>query len=445
MKKLLIPFIVIIIIVLAFLDRSYFSFIHLRQIKNPLRGTLKIRYYPPQAQLQINNRTYPSSNGILNIPLLSGNYHLYLSAPGYSFWEKDINLAAKEVKELPSIFLFPIKWPQETLVSGNIVQFYPSTDYNQFLYITRDLKNNWCLYQRQTKEKKCFWTKTTFPEEIFVSPSFKKALIKFKDNDWRIMFLPPALVSTPLSLNSSLHDALSQSENMPQKTSLLIKQVLFAPNNDDEVIIRLDNRILLFNFIKDTVQQVYKGKTSPLLIIHNKIYFVAANGLFLSISLPSLQTETLSLFGFSNDNLADIKIKKFSNRDVFLILDNSQRLYILKPKQNIPSVIAENIQDMSISPQGNDILLWNNNKVTICSYPQLIKTENEIHSDILPHWFLNNDYILVNNGATLNIYNLNSKRTWPLATDIQNHIFYYDPSVNYLFYLSPKGITKISL
>jgi len=448
MKKLLIFFtivVIIVIIVLAFLGRDYFSFLRLRQIKNPLQGTLKIRYYPAQAQLQVNNRSYSSSSGVLNVSLPPGNYHLYLSAPGYSFWEQDIHLAAQEIKKLSPVFLFPIKWPQETLVTDNIAYFYPSADYNQFLYITKDLKNNWCLYQRQNKEKKCFWTKTILPKKVIVSPSFRKALIKFKDNDWQIIFLPPALVSTPLSLNASLSNALSHSENIPPSTPLLIKQALFSPNNENELIVRLENQILLFNFIQDTVQQLYQGETSPLLVINNKIYFVAANGLFRDISLSSSQTETLSLFSFSNNNLADIKIKKFPHRDIFLILDNSHRLYLLKPRQNIPLVVAENIQDMSISPSGNDILLWNNNKIIVCSYPQLIRTESEIHSDILPHWFLNDNYFLINNGTTLNIYNPNSKRTWPLATDVQNHTFYYDPSVNYLFYLSPKGITKISL
>ncbi len=445
MKKLLFFLLIIFIGILAVLGRRFFITPNLNQVNNLFSATLNLKYLPTQAKLKINNRQYSSPNGTLSISLPPGEYHLQLSLPGYSMWEKDIQLTAQEIKTIPPIFLFPLQWTHKTLLKEPLKTFSPSIDYNQLLYITQGPKYDWCIYKRQTKEKNCFWNNSQFPQEVTISPSFKKAIIEFKNNDWQLLFLPPSLVSTPLPINSSLKTILAQSKDLPIKTLSPILQVAFNPDNENELIIRSKNYILLFNFVKDTVIPLYQGQSSPFLVAKNKIYLVASNGLLLSIAIQSPAPKTLSLFSFNSNNLEDIIIKKFPNKDIFLVIDNSHHLYLLQPKQNIPSVIADNIQNINISPKNDAILLWNNNKIIICSYPQLIKSENEIHSDSLPQWFLNNHYILINNGASLQIYNLDSKKIWPLASDVKDHIYYYDSSVNYLFYLSSSGIQQISL
>jgi len=431
MKKKVFTTILWFLMFLIIAGGGYFLLHLYTQIKEPSQGILKIRYYPPQAQLKINQQIYRSPDGILSIPLDPDVYHLTLSAPGYSLWETDIDMAPQETKEIKPVYLFPHQWPQETLIEDKIEQFYPSPDFNRLLYITGPLKYNWCLYQRQNNHQECFWESKTLPQKVLVSPSFKKSLVEFKDNDWQIVFLPPSLVHTPYSLSLLLKKET-------------IKQVAFSPGNENEIIIRTENGIFLFDFLNDSLDKIYQGQTSPFLIANNNLYLVASNGTLTMISLPSFQTENLFVFSFLNDDLEKIKIKKLEGEEIFVVINDRQQAYLFKKGQDLPQLQVNDVKDAIFSLSGENILFWGENRLTVFSLSREIKTEKELHSETMPLWFLNDEYILLSNEG-LNIYNLISQGTWPLADKIKNHIYYYDSAVNYVFYLSSSGVIKISL
>ncbi len=432
MRKKILTIILWSLIFLIVAGGGCFLFRLYQQVKEPSRGILKIRYYPPQAELKINNKqTYRSPDGILSIPLDPNVYHLELSAPEYSLWESDIDMAPQEVKEIPPVYLFPHQWIQETLISGKVEQFYPSSDFNRLLYITESSKYDWCLYRRQDNQEECFWESNTLPQKISVSPSFKKALAEFKDNDWQIVFLPPSLVHTPYPLS-------------PLVKKETIKQTTFLPQDENKIIIRTENNILLFDFLNDAIDEIYQGQTSPFLAADNKLYVVTSNGTLATISLSSFQTENIFVFSFLNNDLEKIKIKKLAGEEVFIVINDLQQAYLLKSGQNLPQLQINNVKDVNFSPSGENILFWGESNITVFSRSQMVKTEKKLHSDTMPLWFLNDEYILLNNEG-LNIYNLISQGTWPLVNKVKNRIYYYDPSVNYVFYLSSSGIIKISL
>ncbi|TSA56143.1 hypothetical protein D4R42_04185 [bacterium] len=117
----------------------------------------------------------------------------------------------------------------------------------------------------------------------------------------------------------------------------------------------------------------------------------------------------------------------------------------MKTFEDLPKLISENIIDGIFSLNENEILLSSEDKIEIYNLENNINSSKKLYSDIPVSWFLNNDYLLFLKDGMLNIYVLKNNKTWPIASDIKNNNFFYDPSINYIFYLSDTGIIKVSL
>jgi len=124
---------------------------------------------------------------------------------------------------------------------------------------------------------------------------------------------------------------------------------------------------------------------------------------------------------------------------------NGGKAYYLKTFENIPKLIGENIIDGILSLNGKEILLYSKDKIEIYNLESEIKLSRKLFSDAPVTWFLDNNYLLFLNNNLLNIYGLKNNKTWPIAGNIKNNNFFYDPSINYIFYLSDSGIIKVSL
>jgi len=117
----------------------------------------------------------------------------------------------------------------------------------------------------------------------------------------------------------------------------------------------------------------------------------------------------------------------------------------LEEKTGIPPILGEMIVNGDFSLTGNHLLLYTKEKkIIIYDLNQEIKTEKNLYSDSLPQWFLDDNCLLFSNDSQLKIYNLETQETWPVINDLKNSDFIYDPSLNYIFYLSATGIEKIS-
>ena len=397
-------------------------------------ATVQLKYYPLSAQLKVDNHSYNSSNGELSIAIAPGIHHINLSAPGYSVWTKDIDLNSGETKQFPFVYLFPVHWQQKNIVPKHIAQFYLSSDANQILYITQGAEHQWCLYQRQTKEVKCFYTSSSLPKKLIIAPSFKKAIAQFSSNNWKLIFLPPSLVTKPLSLNKNI-------------TKDQIYNIYFSPLNENILIAQGAQGIFSFNFIDDNVKRLYSSPTSSLLVDNDSLYFLTKNGILTSLSLSSATStsKTVSSFSFIVSDPLNIIIKKLPSSNTFFVIDNSHTLYLLKSHQQIPSTLASGVQNIKLSPSLKYFVIWANKKISIASYPNSIIQDENIFSSSLPVWFLNDNYLLVDNNSNINIFNLLTKKIWPVTSNVTDHTYYFDPATKYIFYLSPAGIQRISI
>ena len=395
---------------------------------------IKLQYYPTFAKLRIGSHFYNSPNGNLAVSINPGFHHLTLSAPGYSVWSKDVAVTSREIKQFPFIYLFPIHWEQKNIISKNIAQFYLSSDANKILYLTNEAEPQWCIYQRQTKESKCFFTSSSLPKKVIISPSFKKAIAQYKSNKWQLIFLPPSLVTQPLSLNNNI-------------TKGQIDNVYFSPKDENTLIIQTSQGISTFNFINNKVDLLYPSSTSPLLVTKNALYFLTSEGILTTIDLSSASStsKTISSFSFIASDPTGIVIKKLPDSNTFFVIDNSHTLYLLSPNKQIPSTVANNVQDIKFSPSLKYFIIWADKKISIASYPGLIIQDDNIFSSTLPSWFLNDNYLLINNNSNLNILNLSTKKIWPVTNKVSSHIYYFDSATRYIFYLSPTGIYQVSV
>ena len=410
------------------------------------QGILEARVYPAEATLKINNKTYQNKQGVFRIRLHPGEHSIFFSCPDYSLLEDKVKIESNKTTNLNHIYLFPNNWPEERIITNKrIERFYLSPDTNRILFIEKSSNYDWYIFNRSTKQKEYFHKTTSLPYDVIFSP--KRILIHSEKNNWEIVFLPKSLIKNSISLNTSFKEALDQAGLKEKQTSLIINQAIFYPNpkNDGDIIVKTTDTIYLLNFLTESIEKIYEGKSSHFLFNSDHIYFIKENGVFTKISLETKKEIKTSLYSFSLEDLEKAKIKKEKGENNFLIIEGSKKAYYLKRFENLPKLIGENVIDGIFSLNEKEISLYSKDKIEIYNPENEIKSSEELYSDVPVTWFLNNDYLLFLNDNLLKIYALKNNKTWPIASNIKNNNFFYDPSINYIFYLSDTGITKVSL
>ena len=408
------------------------------------QGILEARVYPAEATLKINNKTYQNKQGIFRIRLHPGEHSISFSCPDYSFLEDKVKIESNKTTSLNNIYLFPNNWPKERIITNErIERFYLSPDSNRILFIEKYSNYDWYIFDRSTKQKEYFHKTASLPYDIVFSP--KKILIHSEKNNWEIVFLPKSLIKNGISLNTPFKEALDQAELKEKQTSLTINQAIFYLKNDGDIIVKTTDAIYLFNFLTESIEKIYEGKSSTFIFENYYIYFIKENGVFAKISLETKKEMETSLYSFSLEDLEKAKIRKEKSENNFLIIEGSKKAYYLKEFENLPKLIGENVIDGIFSLNKKEILLYSKDKIEIYNPESEIKYSKKLYSDIPVTWFLNNNYVLSLKDNLLNIYSLKNNKTWPIASNIKNNNFFYDPSINYIFYLSDSGIIKVSL
>ena len=108
-------------------------------------------------------------------------------------------------------------------------------------------------------------------------------------------------------------------------------------------------------------------------------------------------------------------------------------------------IIGENLLDASFSLDEKEILLNLKDEIEIYNTEQEIKHATKLFTNAPAQWFLNNDYLLFQKDKTLNIFFIKENKIWPISANIKNDNFFYDPTINYVFYLSDQGVIKVSI
>ncbi|MDD3491832.1 MAG: hypothetical protein PHG13_02640 [Candidatus Pacebacteria bacterium] len=440
MKKFLIFLSIIIVLGLGI----FFTLSHF-QINNQTKGILRFKVYPLESIVKINNKTYQNSRGIFDINLSSGKQKLLISLPEYSFIEEEINIEPGKTLDLGSLFLFPNNWQEENIINSDMIEnFYLTLDSNRIVFIEKDSDYLWYLFIRNSSEKELFWKTSTLPEEVVFSLK-KTMLVNLGKNNWQIVFLPKSLIQTSISLTDAFKQALSNSDFKTNTLSREIIQADFYSQDDNHLVIRTEDALYLLDFLDREIEKIHDGPVSPFLLEESSVYFLKENGVLTKASLQTKQEEQISLFSFESQDLEQTKIRKRENKQEFLIIESSKKASYLKPPENIPVIIGENLLDASFSLDEKEILLNLKDEIEIYNTEQEIKHATKLFTNAPAQWFLNNDYLLFQKDKTLNIFFIKENKIWPISANIKNDNFFYDPTINYVFYLSDKGVIKVSI
>ncbi|MGC8651019.1 MAG: hypothetical protein ACP5RX_00070 [Minisyncoccia bacterium] len=411
-------------------------------------GILHVVLFPRSATLNINDKLYTSKTGVFNLQLPAKTYQIVISYPGYSLVQKTGEIKPRQTLDLGTVYLFPKVWSKEELVSDTTIdKFFPDQEFNRFVYFKKVAKNyDWYLYDRNTKDNIKFYQTTLLPQIFIFTPDRKQIIVELKDNDWQVVFLPKSLIEQPLNLNNELSSGLKQN-NLQTKQNPIIQEVAPLLDTNSEVLIKTNQGLYQFNYLNKTVTQLVNTSTSPFIIDADNIYYIKNNGLFVKLNLSQLKETQLSLVSFydSKDNLDTLIIKKASQRDLFLIIKSTGQAFLVNALDGTSILLGDNIIDGSFSPSNDNILLYlNDKKITKVGVSQNIKKEPDLISDSFPNYFLNDDFCLYSSSSSLNLYDFQNKEIISIGSDLKNSNFAYDPSLNYIFYLTPSGIKQIS-
>ncbi|MFA5360714.1 MAG: hypothetical protein WC320_01975 [Candidatus Paceibacterota bacterium] len=445
MKKILITLLIIIILGIG----AFYIFSHF-QGTNGSQGILKLQAYPFESTVKINNKNYQNEQGVFNIALPSGTYKLLLSYPEYSFIEEEVTIESGKTLDLGTLFLFPTNWQRKNIIaSKNIERFYLTPDTNRIIYIEKGSKYNWYLFNRSAQEEKgeLFWETPSLPQEVILSS--KKIIVNLGKNNWQIVFLPKSLIQNSISLTNTFKESLANAGLKQGTTSLEIIQVNFyskaGGSLDDSLIVKTNDAIYLFNFLTGDIEKIYEGATSPFILDENYIYFLKDNGVLTKISLETKQKQQISLYSFGTENLEQTKIRKRKNSDEFLIIEGHQKVSYLKSPESMPFLIGDDVLEGAFSLDEKEILLNLKDKVEIYNTEKDVKFAEKLYADIPAVWFLDNNHLLFLKEKSLNIFLVRKNKIWPMANNVKNNNFFYDPTINYVFYLSDEGIMRTNI
>ena len=413
------------------------------------QGGLNISVYPSQAALKIKGQIYYPKNGLFKLNLPIGKYNLEFSYLEYSPLEKEIEIKPREIVFLGKIYLFPLEWVKENIIEErNIRQFYLDKS-NRFVYLLPSDKGyDWYFFERNLKQKTKFYQNAELPLVMEFSPASKKVIVRFPKNEWKTVFLPKGLPGGDININSRFLGALKQANVAIGKKSLVIEQIVFIPErSDNKVILRTKSAVYLFDFIETEIKEIISAEISHFIFENNNLYYAKENGLLFRFDLENFKEEEISLFSFKNQNesLENIKIYKAKAKNIFLVVDSQKKSYLLEKKQDLPLFITDETTDAEFSPEAEKILLGKeNNKILIYQIESGIMTEENIPYASMPVWFLDNNHLLFTGNKNLNAYSLETKKASLIDSELENKNFFYDPSLNYIFYLTKEGIKKTS-
>lgn len=414
------------------------------------QGIFQVTVFPPHAIVNINNKLYTSKNGFFRIKLEANKYHLIISSPGYSVLDTVIEIQPQKILDFHTITLSPKHWLQEELITdSNIFKFFFDANTSHLIYFKQQgTRYDWYLYERNTKETTKFLQTSTLPQEILFPKEGKTLIARLDDNNWQVVFLPKSLLEQPLSLNKEFLQALKQN-NLQTKQAPSIFQV--APLNGDNfnkaLIVRTNQGLYLFNYLDHSLQMLINTTTSPFLLLNNNLYYIKNNGLLMKFDLDNNTETSLSLNSFVSfdDNLNDYLLKKAPSNDLFLIITSKKKAYLLNPVSGQLLLLQENILDGNFTLDSNSLFLFTlDKKIIKFNILTQTKEESEIIADSSPFNLLDHQLCFFARNNNLLFYNFQFKAVETIADDLKNNNFVYDPILNYIFYLSPTGIKKIS-
>ncbi|HOQ15316.1 MAG TPA: hypothetical protein PLQ27_00610 [Candidatus Paceibacterota bacterium] len=356
--------------------------------------------------------------------------------------------------------------PQLLIEDTNIDKFVMDPSKNKLIYFS---DNQWGLFERKTEKIKTIYQSKQRPLTINFPPdnsiNSQEVLVNL-NNDWKIIFLNQTMITKELSLTKSFLKVFQESniKNLEDKPAIL--QAQYHPFLKNNFLIRTNNNIVLYDFLKNQLDLIYHGPTSPFFIGNNNLYFLEQNGALVLYSLQEQKEINHSLFSFYQQDINKIKIfipESNSLNHYLIVVDDYGRAYFFQQiDDSSPALIGEEISNVFIFKDKvfliNSIISPNEelsaekseeNNFQIIIFDPLSGQTQTLHLIMSSeNCFLLKDRFLVflNNQKKLSLFDLENQTEKEIIDEpVKNDNFVLDNSLNYLYYLTKKGINRINL
>ncbi|MCD6568797.1 hypothetical protein J7K70_01435 [bacterium] len=416
------------------------------------KGTVEIRVYPPSAILNIDNKIYSLRRGVKKIKLIPKDYIITATCPGFYSQDKKVSVKRNALTKI-SFHLLPVKWSPHTLIKNKqIIDFQLSPDNNQIIYITKEVaasKTKYHIFEFDRSTKQSKEVNTTNSPPIILDKEDKRIIYQVGQKYYlylgSIHFEDLGSISkSTIELQHYLQKLFK--EKLTETKKFTIHKVFFSPHQEDSLIIQTEQAIYNYEFLEDNLEQLVDQKVLFLTPSGSKLYYFSNQGILFSYNFntKNIQQESLFVFHIDRKNPALIHPFVLNNSNYLLVLDSSQNLYLIT-KKDVPQLIAREVTDFQLSPENTSLLVRKKGNNSFIYDVLTSKKEGlALHSDKMPQWFYNQEYLLFCQGQTLYIYDRNQKKAFLVTQNIKDKQFQVDNSLRRIFYLDNEGIQSVS-
>ncbi len=341
--------------------------------------------------------------------------------------------------------LFP-----ETIIEDQAIDnFYLPLKSSKIIYLS---KNQIFLFDRKTKEKEEIYQLKQTPEEIILpinQKEIREILIK-TPKDVLLVFLTPT-IQKDLSLNKILLNAFKNSDLKNLETNPQILQIDFHPFLENTYLIKTQKGIYSYSFLNDKLELIYFGPSSYFFSKNDHLYFIKENGVIASYSLKDKKETNSSFYSFFNQNYLKIKIyfnQSLTKKDFIAIDENEKAYYFDNLESPTPHFLGERIKKAFLFEDKIFLIKELAGKYSAEIFDPSNKSlyDLNIFLDTPEIYLIKNQYLIFSYGKKLILFDLLTHQSKNLGEDeIKNAQFFYDSSLNYLYYLTNSQIKRVSL
>jgi len=353
-------------------------------------GAITVKSLPASVNISLNGK--PQSGKSLDIinnsitigGLRPGNYRIQASLPGYSRWEKNVEVHSGVSTEFWNVILVPQNIKINELQSQKVGRFFPSPFGKKIAY-SEELEKGislWVIDFKKNENQLVFSeNNATFSkdklenlewnskEELILAP-----VIRNNQNDYLIASSEGN--TDPLFLSEMTKFKDIQNARWSPKDKNV---VYFLAKGDDKI-----NNLYSFNLESQALNLVIP-EISIYDISQNSIYFLKKNNILFKSDLDGNRIEQVSNRPFTDSEPGEKSrmIVYDENRQVFISEDG--RLFVHNNgKNDLLQKIGDGIMGAQFSDDGKKLLFWSNYEIKVMFLRpwevQPYRDENEIQT-----------------------------------------------------------------
>ncbi len=426
-------------------------------------GAITIKSLPTSVNISLNGKPQSGKNlDIINNSitiggLRPGSYHIQASLPGYSSWEKNVEVHSGISTEFWNVVLVPQNLKISELPSHKVERFFPSPFGKKVAY-SEELEKGislWVIDFKKNENQLIFsGSDATFSknkldnlewnskEELILAP-----VIRNNQSDYLIASSGQSI--EPLFLS----EAIKLKDIQKARWSPKDKKVIYFLAKD----IRKISNLYSFN-IDDKTLNLVVPETSIYDISQNSIYFLKKNNILMRSDLDGDHIEQVNSRPFTDSDLGEkSRIIVYDESRQVLISEDGRLFVYNNGNTDFLQKIGDGIMGAQFSDDGKKLLFWSNNEIKVIFLRQWevqpYRSENEIQTIIRlstpidnVFWFSNYEHVFLSVKNKIKLIELDTRDKRICLDVLENNLEQFPAAYNigkgYYYFVKEKDNEK---